>query len=216
MHRFGLIILSLAMCGPVTAQHTRPVGVRAEGLGTPRDAIRALNAAMRLGDVEAMKQLFLATTPAETRMIDADAEMAAALARLRAAAVAAYGAQGADLVTGESDASAAESTARIDSAEVSVAGDVATVTYRDQKNSPYVLKKVNGRWRIPVSQLGKPLDPGALDQRLADLAIQRRVVDEMAEQIARKKFAGPEQAREAWRTRILQAATSQPATRPVN
>lgn len=216
MHRAGQLILSLAMCGPVMAQHTRPAELIAGASATPRDAIRALNLAMRVGDVDAMKRLFLAATPAEARMIDADAEMAAALARLRAAAVKAYGPQGADTVTGETEAGAVESTARIDSAEVTVTGEVATITYRDQKNSPFVLKKVDGRWRIPVSQLGKPLEPAALDQRLADLAIQRHVVDEVAEQIAQKKFAGPEQAREAWRTRILQAATSQPATRPVN
>jgi len=149
-------------------------------------------------------------------MIDADAEMAAALARLRIAAVRAFGNQGADLVTGDSDASAVESAARIDSADVAVDGDVATVTYRDQKNSPWVLKKVQGRWRIPVSQLGKPMDPASLDQRLSDLALQRHVVDAMVEEIRQKKFATAEQAREAWRTRILQAATSQPSTRPVN
>ena len=161
-----------------------------------------------------MKQLFLATTPAESRMIEADAEMAAALARLREAAVKAYGAQGANIITGETDASAVESASRIDAADVVITGDVATVTYRDQKNSPWVLKKVDGHWRIPVAQMGKPMDPASLDQRLSDLAAQRHVVDEMAEQIRQRKFTTPEQAREIWRTRILQAATSQPATRP--
>ena len=216
MHRLGQLILLATLCGQASAQTTRPVENSAGTSASARDAVRQLNAAMRAGDVTAMKQIFLATTPAESRMIDADAEMAAALARLRTASVKAYGAHGADTVTGDSDAGAVESAARIDSAEVAVDGDVATVTYRDQKNSPFVLKKVDGRWRIPVSQLGKPLDPAALDQRLSDLAVQRRVVDDMAEQIRQKKFATAEQAREAWRTRILQAATSQPATRPAN
>jgi len=202
------------MCGYASAQATRP----ADGAvgATPRDAVRALNVAMRAGDVQGVKQVFLATTPAEIRMVDADAEMAAALAHLRAAAVKAYGAQGADLVTGDSDASATESAARIDAADVVVEGDVATVTYRDQKNSPWVLKKVEGKWRIPVSQMGKPMDAASLDQRLSDLAVQRQVVEDVAEQIRLKKYASAEAAREAWRTRILQAATSQPATRPVN
>jgi hypothetical protein len=214
MHRVGQFILLAALCAPVAAQTTRPADAPAGS--SPRDAVRALNLAIRSGDTAAMKQIFLATTPAESRMVDADAEMAAALARLRSAAVKTFGAQGAELVTGDGDAGAAESAARIDSAEVVVNGDVATVTYKDQKNSPWVLKKVQGRWRIPVSQLGKPMDAASLDQRLTDLAVQRRVVDEMAEQIRQKKFATAEQARETWRARILQAATSQPATRPVN
>jgi hypothetical protein len=200
------------MCAFASAQSTRPTDPPAGS--APRDAVRALNFAMRAGDVTAMKQLFLATTPAESRMIEADAEMAAALARLREAAVKAYGTQGANVITGESDASAVESAARIDSADVVVDGDVATVTYRDQKNSPWVLKKVDGHWRIPVAQMGKPMDPASLDQRLSDLAAQRHVVDEIVEQIRQKKFATPEQARETWRTRILQAATSQPTSRP--
>ncbi len=216
MHRLGQLILLAALCGPVLAQTTRPVENSAGASASARDAVRALNAAMRAGDVAAMRQIFLATTPAESRMIDADAEMAAALARLRIASAKAYGAHGADMVTGDSDAGAVESAARIDSAEVVVDGDVATVTYRDQKKSQLVLKKVEGRWRIPFSQLGKPLDPASLDQQVSDLAIQRRVVDDMAEQIRQKKFATAEQAREAWRTRILQAATSQPTTRPAN
>jgi len=214
MYFQGSVIFLVLICQVAMGQTTRPADL-ATG-SSPRDAVRALNFAIRAGDTNAMKQLFLASTPAESRMIDADAEMSAALARLRTAAVKAFGSQGADAITGDSDASAVESAARIDSAEVVVDGDVATVTYRDQKNSPWVLKKVDGRWRIPVAQMGKPMNPASLDQRLADLAVQRRVVDEMAEQIRQKKFATAEQARETWRTRILQAATSQPTTRPVN
>jgi hypothetical protein len=168
---------------------------------------------MRAGDIGTMKRLFLATTPPESRMIDAVAQMAAELARLRTVAVKAYGPHGADAFTEDSEAGAIDSAARIDAAEVAVNGDVATVTYQDQKNSPFVLKKVDGKWRAPVSQLGKPLEPGELDQQLADLAVQRRVVEEMIQEISAKKFAGAEQAKEAWRARILQAPTSQPTTR---
>ena len=146
-------------------------------------------------------------------MVNADAEMAAALAKLRAVAVQVYGPQAADVITGDTDAGATESAARIEAADVTVTGDVATVVYRDEKDSPFVLKKSGGSWKVPVSQLGKPLDPAALDQRLADLAIQRKVVEELTDQIRQKRFATAEEAREAWRTRILQAATSQPATR---
>jgi hypothetical protein len=206
-------VVFLTLVQVVAAQQTRPT-TAPEDATTPRGALRLLNQAMRSGNVALIKELFLTTNAAEVRMVEADAAMAAALARLRAAALQTYGPQGADAVTGDTDAGAADSAARIDSAEVTVNGDVATVVYRDERDSPFVLKKSDGEWKVPVSQLGKPLDPAALDERLADLAIQQRVVEELTREISRKRFATPEEAREAWRTRILQAATSQPATRP--
>ncbi|HSZ56789.1 MAG TPA: hypothetical protein VK797_14065 [Tepidisphaeraceae bacterium] len=209
------VLAVLALVAPLAAaQQTRPT-TAPDDPATPRGALRTLNQAMRDGNVAAIRQLFLATTPSEARMVDADAAMAAALARLRTAAVEAYGPRGADLVTGDTDAGAADSSARIDSADVVVTGDVATVVYRDEKDSPFVLKRSGGQWKVPVTQLGKPLDPAALDERLADLVVQRKVVQELTDQIRQKKFATAEEARQAWRTRILQAATSQPTTRPV-
>ena len=206
-----VVILLIVRFG--AAQQTHPT-TAPEGPATPRGALRTLNQAMRNGDVAAIHQMFLATSVAEQRMVDADAAMAAALARLRTAAVDAFGPRGADLVTGDTDAGTADSSARIDTADVVITGDVATIVYRDEKDSPFVLKKSGGLWKVPVSQLGKPLDQAALEERLADLAVQQKVVEELTEQIRQKRFATPEDARQAWRTRILQAATSQPATRP--
>jgi len=60
MHRVGQFILFAALCGPASAQSTRPV--EAPAGSTPRDAVRALNFAMRAGDVNTLKHLFLATT----------------------------------------------------------------------------------------------------------------------------------------------------------
>src|SRR5215469_17042457 len=93
-----LLVVSLLIVQVATAQQTHPT-TAPEDPATPRGALRTLNQAMRNGDVVAIRQLFLATSPAEQRMVDADASMAAALARLRAAAVEAFGPHGADIVT---------------------------------------------------------------------------------------------------------------------
>ena len=215
MDKTGRFFVAMILAGATVAfaQQTRPAA-RVEDLATtPRGALRALNQAMRAGDGASIRQLLLATNVAEASMVDADAEMAVAFARLRAASVQTYGPQGADVITGDGETGESDSAQRINNADITVAGDVATVVYRDEKNSPFVLKKVDGLWKIPVSQLGKPLDPSALEQRLADLTIQRKVVDEMTAEIRRKQFPTAEEAREAWRARILQAATSQPTTR---
>lgn len=199
------------------APETGPASAPAFDASTPRAALRTLSIAMRDGDVATIKQLFLAANSPESKMVQADAEMAAALADLRRAAVASYGERGAKTITGDAASASAESLARIDAADVAINGDSATVAYRDEKESPHVLRRVKGEWKIPVSELGKPLDQAALDQRLADLSVQTAVVREIIRGMKAHKFATPEQAREAWQTRILQAATSQPAgTAPRN
>lgn len=195
----------------IAAQATRPATQPASAAQTPKEALRELNVAMREGDVATIRRMFLATTPAERKMMDADAMMAAALADLRRAALAAYGAEAAKTLTGDTDAGAAQSLARIDAAEVTINGDTATVAYRDEREAPFILKKSDGEWKVPVSQLGKPLDAAALDQRLGDLAVQTTVVHDVTRLIREGKLGTAEQAREAWQSRILQAATSQPA-----
>lgn len=195
---------------------SRPATTPAIDASTPKAALRSLSIAMRDGDALTIKHLFLAASSAEEKMVDADAQMAAALAELRRAAVAAFGEAKAMTVTGDTAAGSAESLARIDAADVTAAGDTATVSYRDEKQTPFILKKVSGEWKVPVSELGKPLDKAALDQRLSDLSIQTAVVRQIIRGMAAHKFSTPEQAREAWQSRILQAATSQPSATPAS
>jgi hypothetical protein len=210
MVRFICTALVLAGSQILSAQHTRPTTAPAADLSTPRATLRALNLAMREGDVEEIRRLFLAVTPSETKIIEADAQMAAALADLRNASVKAFGADNAKVIAGDTAAGSVESLARIEAASITMTGDTASIRYGEEKESPFMLKKVDGEWKVPVAQLGKPLNPAALEQRISDLAVQRTVVREMAEQIRAGRFTSAERAREAWQSRILQAATSQP------
>lgn len=207
------MIASAIVAGTIWAsgQATHPATAPSIDASTPRAALRTLNLAMRDGDVETIKRMFLAASPAEAKMVQADAEMAAALADLRRAAIAAYGEQGAKTLTGDTAAGSAQSLARIENADITTTADAATVTYRDEKESPFILRRVDGEWKVPVSEQGKPLDREALDQRLADLSGQTSVVRDIIKGIQNHKFTTPEQAREAWQSRIFQAATSQPA-----
>lgn len=208
-----LITIALLAGAPwLGAQQTRPATAPAIDASTPRAALRALSIAMRDGDVATIKRLFLAATPAEEKMVEADAQMAAALADLRRAALAAFGEEGARTVTGDTAAGSTQSLARIETADVTSTGDTATVIYRDERQSPYILKKIGSEWRVPVSEFGKPLDKAALDQRLSDLSGQTAVVRGIIRSISDHKFARAEEAREAWQSGILQATTSQPAS----
>jgi hypothetical protein len=207
----GALMLFLGALG-TGAQTTLPTTGAVIDLSSPRGALRALSSAMQEGDTDAIREVFLAANPAEERIIEADAQMAGALARLRSTAIKAFGAEQARFLIGDAAAGSAQSLASIDAADISVKGDTATVKYGDQKGPPFILKHVNGQWRVPASNLGKPLDARALEQRLSDLEVQRKVVDEMASLIRAGKFATAEQAREAWQARILPPPTSRPAT----
>jgi hypothetical protein len=213
------MLAMVVLCGApqlLCAQTTRPTTTFSTvDLSTPRGTLRSLNSAIREGDVDAMRRIFLASTPAEKKMADADALMAAALADLRESAIKAFDAEHASILCGDVAVGSTQSLARIEAASISISGDAATVKYGGEKpEPPFVLKNVNGEWKVPVSQLGQPVDPAALDQRLADLEVQRNVVHEVAEMIRAGRFGNAEQAREAWQARILQAATSKPAARP--
>ena len=211
--RSGVVAVMVLTCAALArAQQTQPATAPAADPSTPRGALRLLNQAMRDGDVATIKRMFLAANPSESKMIDAVAQMSAALADLRRAAVKAYGEEEATTVTGDSEP--AKNLERIDSAEIVINGQTATVTYKDQKDSPFVLKKLEGHWQVPASELGKPIDPAALTQQLADLAVQTSLVRQITQEIDDGKFPTAKKAGDAWRTRLLQAVTSQPTTRP--
>ena len=198
----------------VFAQQTRPTTAPAADASTPRGALRVFSTAMRDGDAAAIKQMFIATTPSEQKMVACVAELASAFALLHQSAVKAYGEEEARQFTQDSDVAAAEALARIDSADVVVNGDSATVTYKDQAQLPFLLKKVAGQWKFPTSNLGRPTDPTDLDHQLAELSLQADIVREIAAEIQAGKFATAQKAAQSWHTRLLQAATSQPTTRP--
>ncbi len=54
---------------------------------------------------------------------------------------------------------------------------------------------------------------GALQQRLAELAVQTRSVREIADEIAAGRFDTADQAAEAWHSRFMQSLGPKPATR---
>lgn len=200
----------------VLAQQTKPMTAPVADHSTPRGALRVFSTAMRNGDAAEIKRMFIATTPRERSMVACVAELASAFALLHQSAVKAYGDDEARQFTQDSDAAAAEALARIDSADIAVNGDSATVTYKDQTQLPFLLKRVDGEWKFPVSNLGRPSDPADLDQQLAELSLQASIVRQISAEIQDGKFATAQKAAQTWHTRLLQAATSQPTTRPAN
>ena len=180
---------------------------------TPKGTLKVLAAALREGDPERIRQVMDATTPAETRMVAAMADMAKAMADLQKAAVKAFGPEGAKEIVGDTEATDAEGRARIDAAEVRVTGATATVVVPDGEDAPVVLRRVSGQWKVPMAELSKNADTAVLDERLTELAEQRKLVAQLTKEIADGHFGNPAQAKDAWQSRAMQAVTRRPPAR---
>lgn len=180
---------------------------------TPKGALKLLATALRDGDSDRIRAVMHATNAAETRMVAAMADMARAMAELQKASVKAYGAEGAKEIVGDTQATDAAGRARIDAAEVRVQGDAATVVIAEGEDAPVVLKRVGGQWKVPMAELSKNADPSVLDERLAELSEQRKLVVQLTREIGEGQFAGPAQAKDAWQSRAMQAVTRRPPAR---
>ena len=195
---------------PTPPQPARPDEASGLSTATPKGALKLLAVALREGDPDRIRQVMYAANPTEARMVAAMADMAKAMASLQKAAVKAFGKDAAREVVGDTDATDSESKARIDAAEVKIQGDTATVTMEDGEEAPVVLKRVDGRWRLPMAELSRGADLTALEERLAGLAQQAKLVRELADEVAAKKYASPAQAHEAWQSRAMQASMQRP------
>ena len=184
---------------------------------TPKDALKLLAVAMHEGDASQIRGLLYVANEHEGRMADAMAAMARALARLHAAAVKEFGEQGARELTGHPAGSPQTELERIDAADVSHSdgGDSATVAFKpdageEEPAPPVVLRKVDGRWRVPVSDLAKGVQADDLKQRLADLAVQTKVIGGLTKEIAAGKYGNADQAADAWNAKITEALSPRP------
>ena len=73
--------------------------------------------------------------------------------------------------------------------------------------TPLVLKKVDGHWRVPMAELSKGSTPEEIEQRLADVEAQTKVVAELTAEIGEGKYKSAEKAAEAWQAKMMQALT---------
>jgi hypothetical protein len=148
------------------------------------------------------------------------AELAGALAGLRKDAVTAFGAEGAKMLTGDMQALAAQGLARLEAANEKIDGDKATVIVEGDNEQPVNLIKHEGKWRFPVAEMSKGIDPAQIDKGIEDAGAQTKLIREAAEEVRAGKFKTGEEVRQALEQRVMQMvlarqkAATQPATQP--
>jgi hypothetical protein len=183
---------------------------------SPRGALKALVNAMQAGDAPKIKSLIATTNPTEQKMVDAMATMSVAQKKFRDAAQAAYGTNAKEL-TGDTEAGTAEGLAKIDAAPESIKGDTATVDPTGQPGvPPLTLKKVDGQWRIPISELARGVDQNTIQQRLEDLGFMSQMMNESADEVAKGMYKTPKDAGEAIKSKMMKRANAatQSSTQP--
>ena len=185
---------------------------------TPRGAFKTLLQAQDTGDGKALKATISTTNPTEEKIVDAMAKSAEANNHLRKAAEKAFGPEAVGARTPGSPAAANwdRAMAQIDGAHEVINGENATVDLAPNQAPPLPMKKVNGKWTIPLSQVAPPIEPSQLEQNLSDLDEQVRLVNEVAKETEAGKYKTLAEMNQALQEKVAKAmmAKAQASTKP--
>jgi hypothetical protein len=198
---------------PATTQASIPVDQT-----TPRGALKVLTVAMNKGDADKVKAVFAPSNPMETKMVNAVLTQQATIMQFHDAAVAAFGADEAKkLPPGDTDAAVAQSLLALDKFPESITGDTATVGEGD---AIIHLKKQGDNWTLPVSLLAPQITADNVDQQLAQMSEQGKILSDLTTEMKAGKYKTVEDAGKALQLKALQqamahaGAASQPSTAP--
>lgn len=220
MHRSRAITLPLVLAlllgvAPFAAAQTSQPAAPPDP-STPKGALKALAMAMARGDSEGIHHLMDATTPAQEKMVDMMAEMAAAMADLNHAMLGRFGEQEAKKVLGGSpDEQLRQSLSNIDAAKGQIKGDDAIVSVDPSPQGTMLLRKVGGSWKVRVGQQGSDQQ---VDQQVAMIANQVHSIHDIAAEVRDGKYPTAAAAAKALVGRMGADAAppaSQPATQPM-
>jgi hypothetical protein len=216
----GIAVMAVASAG--WAQESRPTTAPAlvepasrpssmpSDQSTPKAALKKLSHAMDAGDQAAIRQVLDYEGKLQGEMADSIGQMAAAQAQLKHAALQTYGKEGARGLLGDSISEVGDQL--LESAQEHITGDSATVSIPG--GDSIVLKRIDGQWKLPLSEVSKGISEQEIRQRIDEIAHQAAIYRETAEEVTNKKYKTSEQVAEALRGRLLKAAT-QPTSRPV-
>ena len=107
----------------------------------------------------------------------------------------------------------ADGLAQVDAAEEKVTGNSATLQMGDP-NAPgggaLKVTRVGTEWRVPMAELAKGRDPKEVEANLEQAQIQKDVVEDIATELSAGKFKSADEAMEAWKAKMMQAAMQKP------
>jgi hypothetical protein len=183
---------------------------------TPRGSLKMLSSAMEDGDGATIKKVMATTNPSEEKMVTAMASLAESISNVRKASVKSFGKDGAKDFSND-PAAHDEAMRKIDGATEAINGDTATVNVDTKAGPPVNMKKIDGKWVVPMSEVAKNIDPAQVDERVAGVTIQANALNEAAKETEQGKYKTPDELKQAIEGKMMKAAlqhasaTSQPA-----
>ena len=160
---------------------------------SPKDALRHQDAAAKEGNREQDLLLYQATNDKEKKLAEAIADGDMALARLEKAVTDKFGKEAAASVV---HAASSMNLEDIDKAKEKIDGDKATIEWEGKKVPALHLVKVDGQWKIPMSEIVGSLD----DKQSEELAKKfHEIADQLtqtADTVEKDKYRSGEGVRD--------------------
>lgn len=183
---------------------------------TPRGALKMLTIAMNNADTKTIEAVLAPGTDAEHKMVDALTRQQQAILKLREAANKQFGADGARRLLGDIEGAQTEALAQLDQLPEQITGDAATVGDGEQQLQ---LKRVEGKWVMPVAALAGNIPPAQLEQGLAQLNGRTDIFVSTADEMTKGIYKTADDASNALRGKLMRQvmghdATTQPGTSP--
>jgi hypothetical protein len=210
----------LLIAATVAAQTTAPSTAPSVAVdqSTPRGAIKVYFLANARGDGAALRGLLLGESPAQDHLIAAIADQKDADRVLTDAIAGKFpDEQNPDprqAALGELPAI----DAKIDGSGEQITGDTAAVN-SGSGDRPFRLKRVDGKWRIPLEVLRQDVDPDKLEHAAHQIEIQVQAMRGGADDVAAGKYATRAEAVQGINQQMFSAAladhdATQPAAGP--
>jgi hypothetical protein len=197
---------------PPSAPATQPATAPAADPTTPKGTLKLLSSAMERGDAQQIRELVVASTPIEQKMLAAQIAQAQAMAQLRKSLLASFGQGGIDeLMPGQPTAE--QQVAAIDAADAKLEGETASIALGPDT---YNLTRVDGTWKVTLTSLAEQIEPQMLDRSLDEMTAKSTVIKETADEVAAGTYKTTDEVAQALQAKMYvammrQASATQPA-----
>ena len=180
MNRY--LVILVAVLGLVNLAGAEPESKPADSAKSPKETLRAEDAAAKSGNLEEDLAFYRAGNDQEKKLAHAIAEADVALARLQKAVEQKFGKE---LGVAVVHAAGAQDVSDIDAAKEKTSGDKATIEWKRKDSQPITMVKVDGKWKISLSDLIEGMDAkevGELTDAMKQLTAQLGFIAQRVEQ----------------------------------
>jgi hypothetical protein len=216
-----LVAIVVLISSSALAQSTQPSTQPAAALDqtTPKGTLKLFFTADAHSDGGALRPLLLAETPAQTHMADAMTAKRDADRALTHALMVKFPDRWPADPLAQANSELPLVYDKIDQSGQEIAGDTATVHAGGEQAVPITLKRIDGKWLIPLGTLLQVVDADQLETNAHQIQIQVKVMLAAADDVKAGKYADMDKAVEDIKQRIFTAsvddhAATQPATQP--